>query len=46
MRTAISVVGGCAFLVCGSAVLPSSLRAQSAKATPLILEKNEGERRV
>ena len=46
MRSAISVVGICVFLVCGLAVLPSSLQAQSAKATPLILEKNEGERRV
>jgi quercetin dioxygenase-like cupin family protein len=46
MRSAISVVGICVFLVCGFAVLPSSLQAQSAKATPLILEKNEGERRV
>lgn len=46
MRSAISVVSVCAFLVCGSAVLPTSLGAQSAKATPLILEKNEGERRV
>jgi quercetin dioxygenase-like cupin family protein len=46
MRSAIPVLSVCAFLVCGSAVLPSSLQAQSAKATPLILEKNEGERRV
>lgn len=46
MRSAISVAGVCAFLVCGSAALPSSLRPQSAKATPLILEKSEGERRV
>ncbi|MFZ0638639.1 MAG: cupin domain-containing protein [Candidatus Acidiferrales bacterium] len=46
MRSAIPVVSVCAFLVCGSAVLPSSLQAQPAKATPLILEKNEGERRV
>lgn len=46
MLSATSFVGVCALLVCGSAVLPSSLHAQSAKATPLILEKNEGERRV
>ena len=39
----------CALLLCSSAVVavvPSSLYAQSAKATPLILEKDEGERRV
>jgi quercetin dioxygenase-like cupin family protein len=36
----------CALLLCSSAVVPSSLHAQSPKATPLILEKDEGERRV
>lgn len=46
MRPANSFMGVCALLVCGSAVAPSSLQAQSAKATPLILEKNEGNRRV
>src|SRR5689334_25188051 len=46
MRSAISVVGVCAFLVCGSAALLSSLQAQSPKGTPLILENNEGERRL
>ena len=38
--------GICALLVCGSAVAPSSTQTQSANATPLILEKDEGERRV
>lgn len=46
MRPTTSFVGVCALLVCGSAVLPSSPQAQSTKATPLILEKNEGERRM
>jgi quercetin dioxygenase-like cupin family protein len=36
----------CALLVFSSALMPSSLQAQSAKATPLFLEKDEGERRV
>jgi quercetin dioxygenase-like cupin family protein len=44
MRPASFFMGTCAFLVCGSAV--ALLGAQSAKPTPLILEKNEGERRV
>ena len=36
----------CAFLVCSSAAAPPYLQPQSAQATPLILEKDEGERRV
>jgi hypothetical protein len=44
MRLASFFTGICAFSVCGSNA--SLLQAQSAKATPLILEKNEGERRV
>jgi len=36
----------CASLIFGSVFAQFSLQAQSAKATPLILEKNEGERRV
>ena len=46
MRPIGFFVGICALLVCGSAVAPSSNQTQSAKATPLILEKDEGERRV
>jgi quercetin dioxygenase-like cupin family protein len=46
MRPIGFFAGICAFLVCGSAVAPSSNQTQSAKATPLILEKDEGERRV
>src|ERR1700741_4371856 len=42
MRLTSFFIGICAFWVCGSASL---LQAQS-KPTPLILEKNEGERRV
>ena len=44
MRLASFFIGICAFLACGSNA--SLLKAQSAKATPLILERNEGERRV
>jgi quercetin dioxygenase-like cupin family protein len=44
MRLASFFIGICAFLVCGSNA--SLLQAQSAKAKPLILEKDEGERRV
>lgn len=36
----------CALLVCGSAVAPFSVQSQLRKPTPLILEKDEGERRV
>ncbi len=46
MRPASFFLGVCAILVCNSAIAPSYLQAQSAKATPLILEKDEGERRV
>ncbi|MGH9775431.1 MAG: cupin domain-containing protein [Candidatus Acidiferrales bacterium] len=46
MRSASSFTSICALFVCSLAVASSSLQAQSAKATPLILEKNEGERRV
>ncbi len=46
MRPSSLFVGICAFFACSSAVAPSYLQAQSPKATPLILEKNEGERRV
>ncbi len=46
MRPARLFIGICAFLVCASAVAPYYLQAQSTKATPLILEKDEGERRV
>jgi quercetin dioxygenase-like cupin family protein len=46
MRAAYSSVCICALLVCGAIDAPRSLHAQSGKATPLILEKDEGERRV
>ena len=46
MRSIGFFAGICALLVCGSAVAPSSNQTQSARATPLILEKDEGERRV
>ncbi len=46
MQPASSFIGACALLVFGSAVAPASLPDQSVKATPLILEKNEGDRRV
>ncbi len=46
MRPSSFLVGICAFFACNSAVAPSYFQAQSAKAIPLILEKNEGERRV
>lgn len=36
----------CATLFCSSAVAPPRLQAQSPKSTPLILEKDQGERRV
>lgn len=36
----------CALLICGSAVAPSATQTQSTNTTPLILEKDEGERRV
>jgi quercetin dioxygenase-like cupin family protein len=46
MRPVRLFLGVCAFLVCGSALAPSAPQAQSAKPTPLILEKDDGERRV
>jgi len=46
MRAANLLRNVCALWVCSAAVVPSSLQAQSAKATPLILKKDEGERRV
>jgi len=36
----------CTLLILGSVLVPRSLQAQSPNATPLILEKDEGERRV
>ena len=47
MRRARLLIGMVAILMCDSAVAPLHLQAQSPpKATPLILEKDEGERRV
>lgn len=46
MRPIGFFAGICALFVCGSAVAPASNQTQSAKTTPLILEKDEGERRV
>ena len=46
MRPASFLVAVCGFFVCNSAIAPAHAQAQSAKSTPLILEKNEGERRV
>jgi quercetin dioxygenase-like cupin family protein len=46
MRPIGFLAGFCVLLVCGSAVAQSSSQTQSTKATPLILEKDEGERRV
>ena len=46
MRPIGFFAGTCAFLACGSAVAPLSNQTQSAELTPLILEKDEGERRV
>lgn len=46
MRRASFLLAVCGFLVCKSAIAPTHAQAQSAKSTPLILEKNEGERRV
>src|SRR5260370_11401192 len=43
------VSGACAVLLCGFAATPSIPKSQAvstSKATPLILEKDEGERRV
>src|SRR5260370_39748943 len=49
MRMARFIMAVCAVLVCGYATAPPAPTAQvtkRTKATPLILEKNEGERRV
>ncbi len=49
MRIARLSILVCALLVCGSATAPPAPTSQAAnftKATPLIIEKNEGERRV
>ena len=49
MRLASLVAGTCAILLCGYASAPSPRTPGStsgSKATPLILEKNDGERRV
>ncbi len=49
MRIARFSIAVCAVLVCGSATAPSTVTSQAthvAKTTPLILEKDAGERRV
>ncbi len=46
MRPVSLTVGICTLLMGSCAGTPSSRHEQSAKATPLILEKDEGERRV
>jgi len=49
MRSSIFVRSACLFLACGCAATLSNLGQESTnvvKPTPLILEKNEGERRV
>jgi quercetin dioxygenase-like cupin family protein len=49
MRTVPVMFGVCAVLMCGCAGTPSTPKLQTANvtsSTPLILEKNEGERRV
>jgi len=49
MRMARFIIAVCAALACGYATAPPARTAQATnrtKATPLILEKNEGERRV
>jgi quercetin dioxygenase-like cupin family protein len=49
MRSAPVMLGVCAVLICGCAATPSTPKLQTANvtaSTPLILEKNEGERRV
>src|SRR5713226_5552632 len=49
MRIARFIIAVCAVLVCGYATAPPTPTAQATnrtKATPLILEKNEGERLV
>jgi quercetin dioxygenase-like cupin family protein len=46
MRFGPIMLGVCAVLVCGCTSTPKSQAANVATSTPLILEKNEGERRV
>jgi hypothetical protein len=49
MQTAPIMLGVCSVLMCGCAATPSTSKSQAAKAitsTPLILERDEGERRV
>ena len=46
MRSARLPKHACTLLAVTSALVPSWLQAQSAKPTPLILEKQDGERRV
>ena len=46
MRLASFLLGVCGFFICNSAIAPSHAQALSAKSTPLILERDEGERRV
>ena len=46
MRAENVLRSACLTIVCASALVSSSVHAQSTKATPLILEQNEGERRV
>jgi mannose-6-phosphate isomerase-like protein (cupin superfamily) len=49
MRFGPVMLGVCAVLVCGCTARPSTPKSQAANvatSTPLILEKNEGERRV
>jgi quercetin dioxygenase-like cupin family protein len=49
MRVVPATLGVCAVLICGCAATPSTPKLQATNvsaATPLILEKNEGERRI
>jgi|SRR5580704_16874740 len=49
MRFGPVMLGVCAVLVCGCTARPSTPKSQAANvatSTPLILEKNEGERRI
>jgi quercetin dioxygenase-like cupin family protein len=49
MRAVPAMLGACAVLMCSCGTRPSDMKSETAKATtsiPLILEKNEGERRV
>lgn len=47
MRIACALLGACAIVVCAGAIAASMGAAQAGGSpTPLILEKNEGERRV